>query len=86
VHHIAKTELLEDCRDFQESNSRSRFSNDGLLAPGVGFERKVKPDLLSVRVYNFIVSNGSANIQTPALLTSPGSTAKITNRRCTPNA
>ena len=31
-----------------------------LLAPGVGFERSVEPELLSVRVYNFIVSNKSA--------------------------
>jgi len=31
-----------------------------LLAPGVGFERRVKSDLLSVRVYNFLVSKGSA--------------------------
>jgi DNA-binding MarR family transcriptional regulator len=31
-----------------------------LLASGVGFERRVEPELLSVRVYDFLVSNGSA--------------------------
>jgi DNA-binding MarR family transcriptional regulator len=34
-----------------------------LLAPGVGFDHRVNSSLLSVRVYNFIVSNGTASLR-----------------------
>jgi hypothetical protein len=42
------------------SDCRIWLCPEFLLAPGVEFERRVKSDLLSVRVYNFIVSKGSA--------------------------
>jgi len=58
-----KPEISAKTQAFKENSSKTNSSMPEDMARGAGFEPKVEPASLSIRIYDFLVSNGPASLR-----------------------